>query len=73
MVPFGSKLTESMPNKSLLRTKLSFETLERREMLAADMAEVSGVVRIDPQGDGNVSNDVVVADKVRIHRLATDQ
>ncbi|MGI9428399.1 MAG: SdrD B-like domain-containing protein, partial [Bythopirellula sp.] len=41
--------------------KLAIESLEAREMLAADMAEISGVVRTDLQGDGNVSNDVVVA------------
>jgi len=41
--------------------KLAIETLESREMLAADMAEISGVVRTDLQDDGNASNDVVVA------------
>ena len=30
-------------------------------MLAADMAEIGGVVRTDLQGDGNAGNDVVVA------------
>ncbi|NOY42214.1 MAG: DUF11 domain-containing protein [Planctomycetes bacterium] len=40
---------------------MAFETLEQREMLAADMAEILGVVTSDPQGDGNASNDVVVA------------
>ncbi|MCA9230497.1 MAG: hypothetical protein KDA57_07590, partial [Planctomycetales bacterium] len=30
-------------------------------MLAADMAEIIGVVRADLQGDGDASNDVVVA------------
>ena len=41
--------------------KLAIESLESRELLAADMAEVSGVVRTDLQGDGDASNDVVVA------------
>ncbi len=40
---------------------LSFERLEPREMLAADMAEILGVVRTDMQGDGIASNDTVVA------------
>ena len=43
MVPFGSKLPKSKSSKGLSpanqqRNKLTFETLERREMLAADMA-----------------------------------
>jgi len=41
-------------------TLLSFETLEPRQMLAADMAEILGVVRTDLQGDSNPTNDVVV-------------
>ncbi|MEM8947078.1 MAG: SdrD B-like domain-containing protein [Planctomycetota bacterium] len=41
--------------------KLAIEPLESRQMLAADMAEITGVVRTDLQGDGNASNDVVVA------------
>ncbi len=40
--------------------KLSLETLESRELLAADLAEISGVVRTDLQGDNNASNDTVV-------------
>ena len=40
--------------------KLSIETLESRELLAADLAEISGVVRTDLQGDSNASNDTVV-------------
>ncbi|MCG8449394.1 MAG: hypothetical protein MI725_07435, partial [Pirellulales bacterium] len=46
--------------ENLSGIKLSFETLEPRQMLAADMAEIIGVVTADPQGDGNASNDVVV-------------
>lgn len=41
--------------------RLGIENLEKRELLAADMAEISGIVRVDVQGDGNASNDVVVA------------
>ena len=46
--------------ESLKGSVLSFETLEPREMLAADMAEILGVVRSDLQGDGIASNDTVV-------------
>ncbi|HCK40280.1 MAG TPA: hypothetical protein DHW22_01465, partial [Planctomycetaceae bacterium] len=64
MVPFGSR---SQKNKrqsvqnSLLRKKLTFENLESRELLAADMAEIIGTVLNDLQGDGNASNDIAVA------------
>jgi len=40
---------------------LAFESLEPRVLLATDMAEIIGVVLNDLQGDGNASNDVVVA------------
>ena len=48
-------------------TRLSFETLDSRTLLAADMllaadfAEITGLVRNDLQGDGNRANDIVVA------------
>ncbi|TWU28341.1 DUF11 domain-containing protein [Bythopirellula polymerisocia] len=48
-------------HRSLQRSQLKFETLEARQMLAADMAEIIGTVRTDLQGDGNSANDVVVA------------
>ena len=41
--------------------RLSFESLESRQMLAADAAEIMGVVRTDLQGDGIASNDTVLA------------
>ena len=41
--------------------KLAIETLESRQMLAADLAEITGVVRTDLQGDDDASNDTVVA------------
>ncbi len=44
--------------------QLSFETLESRQMMAADMAEIIGVVRTDLQGDGDTSNDAVLAGAV---------
>ncbi len=48
--------------KQVLRgAQLSFETLESRQMLAADMAEIIGFVRTDLQGDNNPANDVVLA------------
>src|SRR5690606_29508980 len=49
----------SVPKKRASR--LSFESLEARQMLAADAAEIVGVVRTDFQGDGIASNDVVLA------------
>jgi len=61
MVPFGSKLSKNTPKTGRLRSKLAFETLEKRELLAANMAEIMGTVMADPQGDGIASNDVVVA------------
>lgn len=47
--------------RSWQRALLKFETLEARQMLAADMAEIIGIVRTDLQGDGDSTNDVVVA------------
>lgn len=41
-------------------SQLSFETLEPRQLLAADMAQISGVVTVDLQGDGIASNDSAV-------------
>ncbi len=41
-------------------SQLSFETLEPRQLLAVDMAQISGIVTIDPQGDSIASNDSVV-------------
>ena len=59
--------SNTSPNKraasqpAALSRTLAIEILESREMLAADMAEISGVVRTELQGDGNASNDVAVA------------
>jgi hypothetical protein len=61
---FGSRrnrpvqLTKAPRRKGIL---LGFETLEPRQMLAADMAEITGAVRLDAQGDGNAANDTAVA------------
>ena len=49
---------------TLRNSQLSFETLESRQMMAADMAEIIGVVRTDLQGDGDTNNDVVLAGAV---------
>ena len=38
-----------------------FESLELRQMMAADMAEIVGTVRLDVQNDGNQANDTLVA------------
>jgi uncharacterized repeat protein (TIGR01451 family) len=47
--------------RKLAGTQLSFEALESRQMMAADMAEIIGVVRTDLQGDGITSNDTVLS------------
>jgi uncharacterized repeat protein (TIGR01451 family) len=39
---------------------LGFESLEARQMMAADMAEIVGTIRLDLQNDGNVANDTLV-------------
>jgi uncharacterized repeat protein (TIGR01451 family) len=49
----------SVPKKRA--AQLSFEALESRQMLAADAAEIVGVVRTDLQGDGITTNDVALA------------
>jgi len=55
-----SKKISSAAKSVTLGKKLAIETLESREMLAADLAEIYGVVRADYQGDSNSGNDVVV-------------
>lgn len=48
---------------------LGFESLESRQMMAADMGEIVGTVRLDAQNDGNASNDaVVVGATVQLYR-----
>lgn len=48
--------------KGVRRQKgLGFESLESRQMMAADMAEIVGTVRLDVQNDGNQANDTLVA------------
>ena len=48
--------------KGMRRQKgLGFESLESRQMMAADMAEIVGTVRLDVQNDGNQANDTLVA------------
>jgi uncharacterized repeat protein (TIGR01451 family) len=58
----------------LRRTLASgFETLEPRQMLAADMAEIVGVIRLDAQNDGNPANDTLVQGaQVRLYRDGGD-
>jgi len=55
-----SKNRGSAAKSATLGRKLSIETLESRELLAADMAEISGIVRTDLQGDNTANNDTVV-------------
>jgi uncharacterized repeat protein (TIGR01451 family) len=74
MAPFGFQLPPLAPGFLKRRRKdrgaaaqagparrvpRGFEPLERREMLAADMAEIVGTVQVDLQGDGLANNDVV--------------
>jgi len=59
---YSDKSNNSCPTGHLATQgrKLRIENLESREMLAADMAEITGVVQTDLQGDSDASNDVVV-------------
>ncbi|QDT71152.1 DUF11 domain-containing protein [Lacipirellula limnantheis] len=43
------------------RKGLGFESLESRQMMAADMAEIVGTVRLDVQNDDNAANDTLIA------------
>ena len=64
MVRFFSRKSKNNDSSRVLKTesrRLAIEALESREMLATDMAEVTGIVRVDLQGDNDASNDVVVA------------
>ena len=67
MVPFFSHFAKST-RRTLANRKqsastagLHFEPLEPRTLLAGDMAEITGVVLNDLQGDGNPANDVAAA------------
>jgi uncharacterized repeat protein (TIGR01451 family) len=52
---------------------LGFESLEPRQMLAADMAEIIGTIRLDAQNDGNAANDLLVQGaQVRLYRDGGD-
>jgi uncharacterized repeat protein (TIGR01451 family) len=55
------------------RAKLGFEMLETRQMLAADMTEIVGTIRLDATNDGNPANDVLVQGaQVRLYRDGGD-
>src|SRR5262245_25947240 len=55
------------------KTAFRFETLEPRQMLAADMSEIVGTIRLDSQNDGNPANDVLVQGAtVRLYRDGGD-
>ncbi len=43
------------------RKGFGFESLESRQMMAADMAEIVGTVRLDVQNDNNPANDTLIA------------
>ncbi|RIK75620.1 MAG: hypothetical protein DCC67_15055 [Planctomycetota bacterium] len=60
LVPF-TRTTKPQAAGCQKRRSLQFESLESRQMMAADMAEIVGVVRLDAQNDGNAANDAVVA------------
>jgi uncharacterized repeat protein (TIGR01451 family) len=52
---------------------LGFEALEPRQMLAADMAEIVGTIRLDVQNDGDAANDALVQGAlVRLYRDGGD-
>lgn len=82
MAPFGidpmtlfRKLSpaRAQGKKAAARTRrasgLKFESLEARQMLAADMAEIIGTVRLDIQNDGNAANDTLIAGaQVQLYR-----
>lgn len=68
MAPKASKSSISFPSifrnrKSGLSatTKLGFETLESRELLAADMADIVGTLYANLAGDSNPANDLLVS------------
>jgi uncharacterized repeat protein (TIGR01451 family) len=60
----GSRSTPRRP----ARGGLSFETLEGRRLLAADMAEIVGVVSTDLQGDGVLEGPLTAPAQVRLYR-----
>ncbi len=63
--------TKSRKNPS--RAALRFECLEPRQMLAADMAEIVGTIRLDAQNDSNPANDTLVAGAiVKLYRDGGD-
>jgi uncharacterized repeat protein (TIGR01451 family) len=63
----GRHVKHSRRAPGIRSTQLSFETLETRTLLAADMllaadyAEITGLVQNDTQGDGNHANDTIIA------------
>jgi uncharacterized repeat protein (TIGR01451 family) len=70
LIPTQSVRRADKGRRSLGR---GFETLETRQMMAADMAEIVGVIRLDAQNDGNPANDVVVQGaQVRLYRDGGD-
>lgn len=55
------------------RNGLHFESLESRTLLAGDMAEITGLVLNDLQGDGNAGNDIAAPGvTVRLYRDGGD-
>lgn len=57
LYPSSSKPYQNPP----VRGRLHFETLEPRTLLAGDMAEITGTVLNDLEGDGNLTADLAVA------------
>jgi uncharacterized repeat protein (TIGR01451 family) len=63
-IPTRTARHASKSRKADRRSVLRFERLEPRQMLAADMAEIVGTIRLDTQMDGNSANDALVAGAV---------
>jgi len=55
------------------RGLLAFEALEGRQLLAANMAEIVGLITVETQGDGNPANNApAVGAQVRLYRDGGD-
>jgi uncharacterized repeat protein (TIGR01451 family) len=60
LIPTRTVRRQAEPTSRRTAIGLGFEALESRQMMAADMAEIFGTVRLDMQNDGNSANDVLV-------------
>jgi uncharacterized repeat protein (TIGR01451 family) len=60
LMPTRTTRAAAKPQRKTIRAARGFERLESRQMMAADMAEIVGTVRLDAQNDGNAANDTLV-------------